>query len=471
MKRVLIADDEPLFARTTVQYLRSRGFDACCVGDGLQALDVLRRGETDVLIADLDMPGNRQLELLHAWRTHSAHIPFIVVTGRPTIPSAIEGIRLGIQDYFLKPLDLDDLVHSIQRTLPIDSNGVESGFAEILGSSQAIQNLKQLASKVANSNASALVCGESGTGKELLAKGIHKSSQRKDAPFVTIDCASIPDSLVESVLFGHVRGAFTGAISDRPGQVSMANHGTLFLDEIGELPMLIQSKLLRMIQFGTYTPVGDHHETKVNVRIVAATNRNLRKEIEKGSFRLDLYYRLAVLEIVIPPLRDRTSDIPELAESFIRQIAIRDRMETKKLSLAALECLMSYSWPGNVRELVNTIERCMCLCTGPVIHFDDVRGAINQYAGNSYANQQIIGDVFFQDSNSIGIGSPLSLSGDASKTATLEQAERVYFQSLLKQHAGNISQAAREANMTRQGFHKALARLGIDQNKFRVRRE
>lgn len=470
MKRVLIADDEPLFARTTAQYLCSRGFDACCVGDGMQALDILKRGDTDVLIADLDMPGNRQLELLHAWRSHSPHIPFIVVTGRPTIPSAIEGIRLGIQDYFLKPLDLDDLVHSIQRALPLDRNASEDGFAEILGSSQSIHNLKQLASKVANSNASVLVRGESGTGKELLAKGIHKCSQRSDAPFVTIDCASIPDSLVESVLFGHVKGAFTGAISDRPGQVSMANHGTLFLDEIGELPILVQSKLLRMIQFGTFTPVGDHRETKVNVRIVAATNRNLRKEIEQGNFRLDLYYRLAVLEIVIPPLRDRKSDIPELAESFIQQISLRDRLEPKTLSLKALDCMMSHSWPGNVRELVNTIERCMCLSTGSVIDFDDVHSAINQNALDVYVNQQSIGDYVSQNTNSTAIKSLSSLSGEASKTATLEQAERVYFQSLLKQHAGNISQAAREANMTRQGFHKALARLGIDQNKFRVGR-
>ncbi|MCU0710901.1 MAG: sigma-54 dependent transcriptional regulator [Pirellula sp.] len=471
MKRVLIADDEPLFARTTAQYLCSRGFDASCVGDGLQALEVLKRGETDVLIADLDMPGNRQLELLHAWRSHSPRIPFIVVTGRPTIPSAIEGIRLGIQDYFLKPLDLDDLVHSIQRTLPIDKKDSTNDFAEILGSSQAIQNLKQLAGKVANSNASVLVRGESGTGKELLAKGIHKCSQRKDAPFITIDCASIPDSLVESVLFGHVKGAFTGAISDRPGQVRMANHGTLFLDEIGELPMLIQSKLLRMIQFGTFTPVGDHRETKVNVRIVAATNRNLKREIEKGNFRLDLFYRLAVLEIVIAPLRDRISDIPELAGAFVQQIALRDRMEIKQLSLKALDYLMSYSWPGNVRELVNIIERCMCLSDGSIIDLDDVQAAIDQNAEDSHASEQKIGSDVSQDSQSMGGQPPFPISGDASKTATLEQAERVYFQSLLKQHAGNVSQAAREASMTRQGFHKALTRLGIDQNKFRGTRD
>ena len=458
MKRVLIADDEPLFARTTAQYLRTRGFDARCVSDGLEALEILKREETDVLVADLDMPGNRQLELLRAWRDFSSRIPFIVVTGRPSIPSAIEGIRLGIQDYFLKPLDLDDLVHSIHRVTPLEKDETNCDFGEIRGSSVAIQNLKQLASKVANSNASVLIRGESGTGKELLAKGIHRCSQRSEFPFVTIDCASIPDSLVESVLFGHVKGAFTGAIGDRPGQVTMANNGTLFLDEIGELPILVQSKLLRMIQFGTFTPVGDHRETKVNVRILAATNRDLKHEIEQGAFRLDLYYRLAVLEILIPPLRNRISDVAELCTVFIQQIANRDHVEPKQISLHALDYLSGYSWPGNVRELFNTMERCMCLSPGGIINLDDVTNALS----HAHLSSDTVNGDSTSTSNATNV--------DASKTAALQQAERVYFQTLLKQHAGNISQAAREANMTRQGFHKALARLGIDQKQYRSTR-
>ncbi|MFM8327148.1 MAG: sigma-54-dependent transcriptional regulator, partial [Pirellulaceae bacterium] len=273
---LLLADDEPLFGKTTAKYLEARGFQVRYVVDGFGAKDALANGGVDLIIADLDMPGNRQLELIQACRSALPDIPFIVVTGRPSLPSAIEGIRLGVHDYFLKPLELEDLLHSIRRALPAKSEPVSSkqSFDEILGLSPAVSELKSLAMKVAKSNASVLIRGESGTGKELLARGIHNHSRRSQGPFVIVDCTSIPEALFESTLFGHVKGAFTGAISDRDGLVWLADRGTLFLDEVGELPMAIQSKLLRVLQFGTFLPVGQVEPKQVDVRIVAATHRD-----------------------------------------------------------------------------------------------------------------------------------------------------------------------------------------------------
>lgn len=443
---LLLADDEPLFGKTTASYLGSQGFEVRYVADGIQANDALSRGGIDLVIADLDMPGNRQLELIHACRRSFPDVPLIIVTGRPSLPSAIEGIRLGVHDYFLKPLELEDLLHSIRRALPPKVNLVQSSmpFKEILGSSQAVSELKAMAMKVAKSNASVLIRGESGTGKELLARGIHNHSQRCQGAFVTVDCASIPEPLFESTLFGHTKGAFTGAVSDRAGLIELADRGTLFLDEVGELPTAIQSKLLRVLQFGTFLPVGQVEHRKVDVRIVAATHRDLKSEVASGVFRLDLYYRLAVLEIVSPPLRSRKEDIAQLARHYLAWIAARDQREELSISQEGIEALEFHDWPGNIRELANTIERCACLTSRGVIGDQEVKEAL-------------------QDSSPT-----VASEGSSQYQDVLNRGERQALEMLLRRHRGNVSRAAKDAKMTRQGLHKAMIRLGIKADQFRT---
>lgn len=449
-RNILIADDEPLFGTTTAKFLQTRGFAVSHVESGDEALKILAKGAIDLVIADLDMPGNRNLEFLNRCRREHPDIPFVVVTGRPTLPSAIEGIRLGIHDYFLKPLDLDDLLHSLARALP-DAAPVaaEAGyFADILGVSEAVKTLRAQAARVARSNANVLIRGESGTGKELLARGIHVASHRRDGPFVTVDCGSIPETLIESILFGHTRGAFTGANQDRLGLVAMAHGGILFLDEIGELPQAMQAKLLRVLQFGSFTPVGSAQESRVDIRILAATHRDLTAEVARGNFRLDLFYRLSVLQIVSPPLRERLEDLPILASHTLQAIARRDHAPLRRLAPSAEEVLKQHSWPGNIRELQNAIERCVCLASHIELNGEDIRESIDWIAPVCATSTK-----------------------EEERASFLNESERQYFRKLLQKSHGNVSRAAREAQMSRQGFHKALGRLKIDPTDFRTSAE
>jgi len=482
--RILIVDDEPLFGTTTQQFLQERGYDVQYVGSGQEGEEVLRSGGIDLVIADLDMPGNRKLEFLKTCRTEFQDIPFLVVTGRPSLPSAIEGIRLGIHDYFLKPIDLDDLLHSIERARPRelaeqrsdasrgeDVSGTDA-FPEIIGASLAVLTLKHLAGRVSKSNATVLIRGESGTGKELLARGIHANSMRRMGPFITVDCASIPESLIESTLFGHVRGAFTGAVESRVGLVGSADCGSLFLDEIGELPLPMQAKLLRTLQFGTFTPVGSTQEQKVDVRILAATHRDLAREAQEGGFRTDLYYRLSVLELVSPPLRDRHGDITHLAKVFIERIAARDQISVPSLSTDALDVLNAYRWPGNLRELQNVMERVVCMATSAEIGGDVVRQAIEQrivppsMGVADTATSALEAGVVPHSADGL-VGGSVSEAGAFTHQDFLSNNERRYIEELLRRNRGNVSRAAKEAKMSRQGLHKALLRLGINASEYR----
>lgn len=488
--RILIVDDEPLFGTTTQQFLQGRGYDVQYVGSGQEGESVLRSGGIDLVIADLDMPGNRKLEFLKTCRMEFQDIPFLVVTGRPSLPSAIEGIRLGIHDYFLKPIDLDDLLHSIQRAQPGEMQSQRGdvspssevlgsdSFSEIIGTSLAVLTLKHLAGRVSKSNATVLIRGESGTGKELLARGIHANSLRRNGPFVTVDCASIPESLIESTLFGHVRGAFTGAVESRGGLVGAADGGSLFLDEIGELPLPMQAKLLRTLQFGTFTPVGSTQEQKVDVRILAATHRDLAREAQDGGFRTDLYYRLSVLELVSPPLRDRHGDITHLAKIFVERIAARDQIPAPRLTTEALEVLNAYRWPGNLRELQNVMERVVCLTTSSEIGVEVVVQAIEQrvvlpsvgsagsvVGGGSVVHASELGEGV-AGSGVTAVGA--SVAGSFTHQDFLSNNERLYIEELLRRHRGNVSRAAKEAKMSRQGLHKALLRLGINASNYRA---
>jgi len=495
MKRktsILIVDDEPLFGTTTQQFLQSRGFDVQYVPDGHEGERAIRSNRFDLIVADLDMPGNRQLEFLKTCRLEFTDTPFIVVTGRPSLPSAIEGIRHGIHDYFLKPLDLDDLLHSVERARcniaepsvsgagepastgagepastgagepastgagePADpAHATEEPFNEILGESLAALTLKHLAGRAARSNATALIRGESGTGKELLAREIHSQSLRKTGPFVTVDCASIPENLIESALFGTDRSHATSSLNPQIGFVAAANGGTLFLDQIGEVPPTIQSKLLRLLQFGTYTPVGSTDENKVDVRILAATQHDLSTRAQEGTFRTDLYYRLAVLELICPPLRDRHGDIPLLADAFIKRIAHRDQTNPFEWKPEAIEALSEHRWPGNIRELQNVTERIACLTTDSQIDAMAVNQAIENKSTQSMPTP-------------LQVEEPVEIPNFTHQDF-LSNNEKLYIEDLMRRNQGNVSRAAKEAKMSRQGLHKALLRLGINASNFRT---
>lgn len=479
MKRktsILIVDDEPLFGTTTQQFLQSRGFDVQYVPDGHEGERAIRSNRFDLIVADLDMPGNRQLEFLKTCRLEFTDTPFIVVTGRPSLPSAIEGIRHGIHDYFLKPIDLDDLLHSVERARcniaepsisgagepakagagePADpAHATEEPFHEILGESLAALTLKHLAGRAARSNATALLRGESGTGKELLAREIHSQSLRKTGPFVTVDCASIPENLIESALFGTDRSHATSSLNSQIGFVAAANGGTLFLDQIGEVPPTIQLKLLRLLQFGTYTPVGSTDENKVDVRVLAATQHDLSTRAQEGTFRTDLYYRLAVLELICPPLRDRHGDIPLLADAFIKRIAHRDQTNPFEWKPEAIEALSEHRWPGNIRELQNVTERIACLTTDSQIDAMAVNQAIENKSTQSMPTPL---------KNEEPVVAPNFTHQDF-----LSNNEKLYIEDLMRRNQGNVSRAAKEAKMSRQGLHKALLRLGINASNFRT---
>ena len=489
---ILIVDDEPLFGTTTQQFLQSRGFDVHYVPDGHEGEKSIRSNRFDLIVADLDMPGNRQLEFLKTCRMEFTETPFIVVTGRPSLPSAIEGIRLGIHDYFLKPIDLDDLLHSIERARrnieePSLSGAEESAragaeesaragaedsarsgaeesakatqtaeepFHEILGESLAALTLKHLAGRAARSNATVLIRGESGTGKELLAREIHSQSLRKNGPFVTVDCASIPENLIESALFGTDRSHANGSSTHQIGFVAAANGGTLFLDQVGEIPLTIQSKLLRLLQFGTYTSVGSTIENKVDVRILAASQEDLSHKAQEGTFRTDLYYRLAVLELICPPLRDRHGDIPLLADAFMQRIARRDHAKAFEWKPEAIEALCEHRWPGNIRELQNVTERIACLTTDSQVDAMAVNQSIENKSTQSIATPLVDEEP--------------AVSPSFTHHDFLSNNEKLYIEDLMRRNQGNVSRAAKEANMSRQGLHKALLRLGINASVFRI---
>jgi len=461
--RLLLADDEPLFLHATAKLLRRAGFDCRTATDAPSALEQMAQHPFDLLIADLNMPGNLELELLNIGRRDYPQIPIIVVTGAPSLRSAIDSVRLQIADYLLKPIQFDDLVNSVRRILAsARSNTKPSIPAERtnsspdqtldepspIGNSAGFREVMDLVGRAASTDACVLITGESGTGKELVAQALHQASRRASSPFVTVDCTAIPEALFESVLFGHSKGAFTGALSDQPGLLKRAHGGTVFFDEIGELPLPTQSKLLRQIQHSTFTPVGQPTPASINVRYVAATNRDLQAEVRQERFRQDLFYRLSVIPILVPPLRERGTDIIELARHFLQLFQPQKSSAPIEFSAEALQCLQRYSWPGNIRELKNIVERAVTLATGPQIETRDLPTEV----------------VRISREPAPGIASD---SMGASRTGALIEADRGYLTDLLRKSGGNVTQAAAAAGVTRQGMYKLLQKHGITPAEFR----
>jgi two-component system response regulator HydG len=456
--RILIADDEPLFLRTTAALLRKEGFHCTTAPSGSKALEELSRETFDLVLSDLNMPGNMKLELLREGRSNWPDIPLIVVTGAPSLPTAIESVRLGITDYLLKPVKFEDLLSSIRRALAHSTHpghvanrerdpATASLFPEIIGESPPMQELFEIMDRVAETDTNILITGESGTGKEAVASAIHRRSRRGKGSFRIIDCTAIPDTLFESILFGHAKGSFTGAVKDQVGLLSESDKGTAFFDEIGELPGPLQSKLLRVIQEQTFIPVGKTTPVTVDTRFICATNRDLELEVNTGRFRRDLFYRLAVIHIELPALRDREQDVILLARHFLHELQKGDQRITG-FSEEALELLRQYPWPGNIRELRNAVERGLALARGELILPADLPAALRRT--EPAADSDIMGKP----------------SG-GSRADTLDDAERDYLVSLLRKNSGNVSQSAVEAGMSRQGLHKLLKKHGVDARDYR----
>jgi two-component system NtrC family response regulator len=380
---VLVVDDDQSLRRIMEMQLEELGCEVASAASGPEAIEILSTRTISVILTDLKMPGMSGLELLPRVRREYPGIPVLVLTAYGTVETAVEAMREGAYDYLTKPIDSRQLAIVVNRALEHQRLVAEVqhlrttldrkyGFESITGRSQKLLHVLDLASRAAQSDATVLIRGETGTGKELLARAIHQNSRRRQQAFITINCGAIPRDLLESELFGYRKGSFTGAVGNKPGKVEMADGGTLFLDEIGELPTELQVKLLRLLQEGELDKVGASQASKVDVRVIAATHRNLRSMIDDGGFRQDLYYRLAVITLELPPLRERADDIPELVQNLFLKIKARQGRPDLKLNASLLPYFCGYSWPGNVRELENVVERLIVLTTGDEITLADL---------------------------------------------------------------------------------------------------
>jgi two-component system NtrC family response regulator len=381
--RILVVDDDESLRWVLQTQLEDMGYAVSTALDGHQAVAVIERDSPALVLTDLKMPGLSGMELLDKIRSEYPELPVIIMTAFGTIQSAVEAMRAGAYDYLTKPIDYEELGLVVNRALEHfrlvaevrtlrASLDRKYGFESIIGHSEALLTVLDTAARAAQSDSTILIHAETGTGKELLARAIHFNSRRREKPFITINCGTIPRELLESELFGHVKGSFTGAVVHKTGKVELADRGTLFLDEIGEMPGELQVKLLRLIQQGELEKVGATSPTKVDVRFVAATHRNLRAMIEDGTFREDLYYRLAVIPLELPPLRDRSEDIPELVQHFFLKVREKQGRPDLVLPPALLARFQDYRWPGNVRELENVIERVVVLARGDEITLADL---------------------------------------------------------------------------------------------------
>ncbi|MDL1958787.1 MAG: sigma-54 dependent transcriptional regulator [Deltaproteobacteria bacterium] len=389
---ILVVDDAPEIRFSMSEVLRHEGFTVDVACDGQEAIDKSSKNFFDVMITDLAMPRKDGMEVLSFLKEHSPETICIIITGFGTIHGAVEAMRQGAFDYLTKPVKLEEVIITVDKALEVRELRRENrslrqelrdihGFERIVGASKAMQEVFELVEKVAGVDSTVLITGESGTGKELIAHALHYKSEREDGPFVPVNCAAIPEGLLESELFGHEKGSFTHAISTKIGRFELANKGTIFLDEIGEMSSALQVKLLRFLQERQFERVGGVKTIHVDARIIAATNIDLEEAFQKGSFRDDLYYRLNVIPIHIPPLRERPEDIPLLIQHFLLKFCSAKRTCVEGMEENAIRCLESYDWPGNVRELENIIERMVILSNGPIITVRDLPNRILKSSG------------------------------------------------------------------------------------------
>jgi two-component system NtrC family response regulator len=383
MHTILVVDDEPNYLVVLSELLKEEGYEVFTAQSGEEGLKIARENDLDLIITDMRMPGMDGLELLKSVKSFNKELPVIMVTAFGEVEKAVVAMKAGAYNYLAKPFSNDELLVNIRKAIEHysllrenlrlrDEARVRYGFASIVGKNVRMQEIYNLIEKVAPTPASVLITGESGTGKELVARAIHINSPRENNPFISVNCAALPETLLESELFGHEKGAFTGAASLRKGRFELADSGTLFLDEIGDIPLPLQAKLLRVLQERSFERVGGNRPINVDVRIITATNKELKDEVEKGRFREDFFYRLNVVHIHLPPLRERADDIPMLTEHFVSKFAKVLNKPNLQVSMEALRFLVSLPWEGNVRELENTIERAAILCSGDMIKPENV---------------------------------------------------------------------------------------------------
>ena len=379
MAKILIIEDEEAIRRVLKKILSREGYEVDEAVDGVEGIAKIKSGDYDVVLCDIKMPRKDGVEVLQEAKKINPEIPFVMISGHGDLETAVQSMRLGAYDYIQKPPDLNRLLTTLRNAQTMGHLVKEnvklkkrvSKKYTIIGESEAIRKVKEMIEKVAPTEARVLITGPNGTGKELVAHQLHEKSQRARGPMVEVNCAAIPSELIESELFGHMKGSFTGAHKDKKGKFEQANGGTLFLDEVGDLSLAAQAKVLRALQENKISRVGSDKDIRVDVRVIAATNKDLRKEIEEGRFREDLFHRLAVIEIKVPALDERKEDIPLLVEHFVKQITADQNMKPKKFSPQAIKKLQSYTWSGNVRELRNIVERLLIL-GGDTITDEDV---------------------------------------------------------------------------------------------------
>jgi two-component system, NtrC family, response regulator AtoC len=459
VKRVLVADDELNMRRVLEAILRREGYDVVTAANGLEALGGMKDG-VHTVITDLKMPGLDGMGLLKRLSSEYPDVPVVMITAHGSVESAVEAVKLGAFDYLEKPFEQEQIRQVVAKAIstytlarrdarPEEPSG--HGRFRLVGQSPAIQQIYGVVEKVANTPSTVLITGESGTGKELIARALHENSSRHAGPFIKINCAAIPKTLMESELFGYEKGAFTGAVGAKPGRFELAHGGTLFLDEIGEIPIEMQVKLLRVLQESEFERVGGIKTIKVDVRLVTATNRDLLAEVGAGAFREDLFYRLNVVPIHIAPLRERREDIPLLADHFIAKFNGRLKKEIASITPEAIERLIAYQWPGNIRELENLMERTMLFCEGPAIRVSDlpveVTGASPSAAATSPAGDEG--------------GRPAPESLKEAVRAETERVERELIQKALDATGGNVTQAARKLKISRKSLQTKMKELGL----------
>lgn len=432
--RLLVVDDEKNIREGLAEALREDGYEVVCAESGDEAWGLYSNGDIDLVITDLKMPGLSGEELMRRILSHAPGFPVIVLTGHGTVESAVNAMRDGAWDFLSKPVDLDHLSLKVKRALEnrelfFNNRRMEEElekkkqFKTIIGNSRKMREVFDTMSKAAPTKASILITGESGVGKELVADAIHDLSPRKDMPLIKVHCAALSATLLESELFGHEKGAFTGAVSRRKGRFELASGGTLFLDEIGEIDQNIQIKLLRVLQERKFERVGGEQTIEADVRLVAATNKDLKAEIEKGNFREDLYFRLNVVNILVPPLRDRKDDIPILAAAFLKEFASENGKNIEGINEKARSRLYAYEWPGNIRELRNCIESAVVMCQSNIITPDDLPPPLRSATDDGWINIKL-GSSMEECEKVIIRGTLSHCNGNKSKTAETLQIGR-----------------------------------------------
>jgi two-component system, NtrC family, response regulator AtoC len=463
LPRVLVADDKENMRKLFAKILAD-GYEVETAEDGARAIGLVATREYDVVVSDIRMPGADGFELLAAVKSRAPSTEVVLMTGYATVPDAVRAMRMGAFDYLEKPFDPDAalavVASAAEHKRAADAArlatppGEEDAFHNLVGRSAPMRAVYRLLEKAAQTDATVLLLGETGTGKELAARAIHYHSARREHRFLPVNCGALPPDLVESELFGHARGAFTGAAMAKRGLFEEAAGGTLFLDEVGELPLAVQVKLNRALQDREIRRVGENEPVHVDVRLVAATHRDLREEVKAGRFREDFFYRLNVLAIVLPPLRERPEDVPLLAAHFLEKHARAVRRTLRGFAPGALRRLVGHAWPGNVRQLENTVERAVAVASGEEIQVEDLPPEV------------ALGDAIPSGAGS-GIAGLATLPYKDALAEARDRVSREYLAAIMKEFGGNVTRAAERAGMERESLHRLLRRYGLRSDDFK----